>query len=439
MLAPDDWLVHDDGFVPKLRYLSREYAELEADRLWKRVWQIACRAEEIPEPGDWVEYAIADQSVLITRRADGTIGAFHNACLHRGRRLRHDAGHEEVVDGAACIQCPYHGWKYALDGSLVHVVDRDDFGAVSFDGQHLGSVRAECSGGFVFVNLDSNAAPLCEFLDPLPTLLGRYRLDEMRFRSYLTTVLPANWKVAVDAFNEAYHVQSTHPQLLEWTDDVSIAYEQLGDQGHAHYGRLPHARRTLAPSPRLGLAAGDYDEGTILAGLVEGLGGAFLGDERALVEEVRAEHPSNLLGAYQARRRELLSGRGLDVGAFGDDELTSADDVYWFPNVVGPIYPGSAILFRIRPNGLDPDSCIKDTWVLEWPDADRPPRALRKRFYEQWRDRDWGEVTTQDYENMEPVQQGMRSDGYTGLRLNPRQESNVLAMHRAIDRYLLAP
>src|SRR6185503_6929024 len=128
-----------------------------------------------------------------------------------------------------------------------------------------------------FVNLDLDAEPLLEFLDPLPALLAPYHFDELRFRSYQTTVLPANWKVVVDAFNEAYHVQGTHPQILPWTDDVSITYEQLGI--HSHYGRLPDARRELKPSPRLGLGPDDYDEGEILAGLVAGLGRLFLGEE----------------------------------------------------------------------------------------------------------------------------------------------------------------
>ena len=70
----------------------------------------------------------------------------------------------------------------------------------------------------------------------------------MRLRSVISTVLPANWKALVDAFNEAYHVQGTHPQLLPWTDDVSIAYEQLDI--HSHYGRLPEARRALRQAPR---------------------------------------------------------------------------------------------------------------------------------------------------------------------------------------------
>ena len=132
----------------------------------------------------------------------------------------------------------------------------------------------------------ASAPPLAEYLDPLTTLLAPYHLDRLRLRTYLSTVLPANWKVAVDAFNEGYHVQGTHPQLLPWTDDVSLEYEPLGL--HAHYGRLPNARRQLRPSPRLGLSEGEYDEGEILENFIRGLGGLFYRDERALVEEIRA-------------------------------------------------------------------------------------------------------------------------------------------------------
>jgi phenylpropionate dioxygenase-like ring-hydroxylating dioxygenase large terminal subunit len=232
--------VRDDGLVPKERYTSRAFLDLEMERLWGRVWQIACR-EELAAVGDFVEYAIGDQSILVVRAAPGEVAAFHNACLHRGTRLASGCGH---FDGER-IQCPYHAWRYALDGRLATVVDREDFAAMP-EGMRLGPVRAECWGGFVFVSLDPHAEPLLEFLDPLPALLAPYRLHEMRFRSYLSTVLAANWKTVVDAFNESYHVQGAHAQILPWTDDTSIAYEQF--RTHAHYGRLPTARRKLEPS-----------------------------------------------------------------------------------------------------------------------------------------------------------------------------------------------
>jgi phenylpropionate dioxygenase-like ring-hydroxylating dioxygenase large terminal subunit len=431
----DDALVHPDGFVPKARYTTRRFGDLELERLWPRVWQIACRAEQVAEPGMFAEYEIGDETVLVTRAADGALHAFYNACLHRGRRLADGCG--AFADGA--IRCAYHGWCYGLDGRVTDIPDREDFTDLPAD-LALRSVHADEWGGFVFVNFEDEPEPLADFLDPLPALLAPYHLDEMRLRASLTTIIDANWKAVVDAFNEGYHVQGLHPQILPWTDDTSIAYEQF--DRHAHYGRLPGARRTLAPSPRLGLAEGEYDEGEILAGLVAGLGGAFLGEERTAVDELRAKGPppgQTLLEAYQHRRRELLAARGFDVSGLATELMTSADDVYCFPNVVGPIYPGSAILFRVRPLGHDPNRSIKDTWVLEWrAPGDASERTVEPKFFEDWKSRNWGEITEQDYDNLANVQQGMRTSGWPGARLNPRQEGNILHMHRVIDRYLTA-
>jgi nitrite reductase/ring-hydroxylating ferredoxin subunit len=405
--------VRADGALPSARYTTVAFAELEFERLWSRVWQVACREEELAGPGAYVEYTIGDESVLIVRGDDLAIRAFHNTCRHRGTQLASGAG---ALDDA-CIRCPYHGWTYALDGRLVHVPDRADFTDLP-DDVTLGPVRAECFGGFVFVNLDAHAEPLMEFLEPLPTLLAPYRLECMRFRGYRTTIIDANWKAVVDAFIEGYHVQGLHPQILPWTDDVSIAYEQFGV--HARYGRLPGARRALRPSPRLGVQPHDVDEGEILAGLVAGLGGAFLADERAAVDELRTSGPpagQTLLEAYQERRMQLLAARGVDVS-------------------VGPVYPGSALLFRVRPLGRGPDRCVKDTWVLEWPPADGEWRMPTRHFHPDWTERDWGTITEQDYANLAVVQRGMKSSGSEFLWLNPRQEGNILQMHRVIDRYL---
>ena len=430
----DSFLIGGDEVIPRVRYTSPEFAALEFERLWARVWQVACREEEISDVGDFCEYLIGDQSVLVVRSDPETITAFHNTCLHRGTRLGEGAG--RFPEG--CIRCRYHAWRYDLDGKLVEVVDREEFDPIPSD-VGLCEVRVDRWGGFVWICLSPDAPPLKQYLDPLPTLLAPYHLDRLHLRTYLSTVLPANWKVAVDAFNEGYHVQGTHPQLLPWTDDVSLEYEQLGI--HSHYGRLPNARRQLRPSPRLGLSEGQYDEGEILERFIAGLGGLFYKDESALVAEIRASGAdgATMLRRYQEGRRALLSGRGVAIEGFADDQLTSADDVFFFPNMVGPIYPGIAIIFRVRPNGTDTDSCIKDTWFLHWPQDGEPPRRAERRFFPHWTERDWGEITNQDYANMEHVQIGMKSRGGPGIRLNRRQESNILHMHRVIDRYLTAP
>ena len=121
-----DLLVRADGLVPKDRYLSREFADLEMERLWGRVWQIACREEEIANTGDFVEYTIGDQTILVVRSEPDTISAYFNSCQHRGTRLASGAGTFSAADG---ITCRYHGWCYALDGCLRSAPDRDEFDA----------------------------------------------------------------------------------------------------------------------------------------------------------------------------------------------------------------------------------------------------------------------------------------------------------------------
>ncbi len=426
----EELLVGDDGLVSKERYVSREFADLEMERLWPRVWQVACREEEIAQVGDYVEYLIGDQSILVVRSDSDTVQAFYNTCLHRGTRLADGCGAFADCE----IRCRYHAWRYHLDGRLKEIVDEQEFDSVPTN-LRLREVRVESWGGFVFVNMDVDAPSLLDFLRPIPDWLGAYHLEDMRFYSHKTTILPANWKVVVDAFNEGYHVQGTHPQILAWTDDVNMVYEQFDT--HAHYGRLASARRQLRPSPRLGVADDEVDEWEILAALVGGLGGLFYRDERRIVDELK-DAPllpgTTLLEQYQVRRRDLLGARGLDVSHFTLDQMTSADDFYWFPNVVGPIYPGTAIMFRVRPNGIDPDSAIMDLWTLQWPgDGWRP---CEHKTYPDWTSKDWGLITNQDFANMAHIQQGMKSRACVDLRLNPRQESNILHMHRVIDRYL---
>jgi phenylpropionate dioxygenase-like ring-hydroxylating dioxygenase large terminal subunit len=115
-----------DDFVPKDAYLSREFLELEKERLWPKVWLMACRLEEIPNVGDYLVFDIADDSVVIVRSAADRIEAFHNVCPHRGRRLVNDTGR------IGQFVCRFHGWKFNLDGSNHEVIDRDDWkGALS--------------------------------------------------------------------------------------------------------------------------------------------------------------------------------------------------------------------------------------------------------------------------------------------------------------------
>src|ERR1700735_4150469 len=194
-------------------------------------------------------------------------------------------------------------------------------------------------------------------------------------------------------------------------------------------GGLGEVKREIRPSPRLGLQPGDYDERELLAVIVDELGGLFMKEERQQVEELKDKPlPEGMtaMDVYNDLRLKMLRRKGGDVDDLTDEQLLSSDDVHFFPNVVGPIYPGSTTLFRVRPNGLDPDSTIKDLWTLEWAPPDDQRQMCERKFYPDWTAKDWGLVTNQDYANMAHVQAGMKSRGCTGLRLNPRQEHNVI-------------
>jgi nitrite reductase/ring-hydroxylating ferredoxin subunit len=422
------------NIIPKERYVSQEFFDLEMERLWPRVWQMACREEEVRHVGDYLEYIIGDQSILITRSDPATIRAFYNTCPHKGTRLAAGVGNFATGE----IRCRFHAWRFELDGTNKGVVDRFDFPASMTDAEVcLNQIKVGRWGGFVFINMDPDSESLESFLGPLPALLAPYGFDKMRFRSYRSVIIPANWKSALDAFNEGYHVQGTHPQLLRWTDDTNLQYGPLGK--HNHMGAMGQVKHEIRPSPRLGLGPGDYDERELLAVMIDELGGLFLKEERQKVLDLKDKplpEGTTAMDAYNELRVAMLRSKGIDLGHLSDEQLLMTDDVHFFPNVVGPIYPGSTTLFRTRPNGLDPHSAIKDLWTLEWvpPDEDRP--MCERKFYPDWAAKDWGLVTNQDYANMAHVQAGMRSRGCTGLRLNPRQEHNVIHMHEVIDEYL---
>ncbi|HVH08109.1 MAG TPA: aromatic ring-hydroxylating dioxygenase subunit alpha, partial [Myxococcota bacterium] len=207
--------------IPKERYTSREFAAREWERMWTRVWLLAGRASDLPEPGDYLVYEIGGESILVVRQPDGAIAAFYNVCMHRGNRLRAPGrGH------AARFACSFHGWEYETTGALRCALDPQSFPqGVPAERFSLRPVRCETWAGFVFVNLDPAAAPLLDYLGVVPEHLAPYHFDEWAILHDVTLEVPCNWKTSVDAFNEAYHISATHPWTLEFSDDVNTAYD----------------------------------------------------------------------------------------------------------------------------------------------------------------------------------------------------------------------
>jgi phenylpropionate dioxygenase-like ring-hydroxylating dioxygenase large terminal subunit len=429
-------------FVPKDAYLSKEWLRAENERLWPKVWQIACRAEEVGRVGDYVTYNIADESIIVVRTAEERIQAFFNVCQHRGRRLTDGCGRANV------FRCPYHGWTWKIDGSLVRIQDPEDWEGcpdMSHEALRLGSVKVGVWAGFVFINMDPDCEPLEQFLHPLPDYLNGFEFEKWRYRWYKTTVLPCNWKTALEGFNEAYHVASTHPQLLDHMGDDTTRSVTMGRHGMYYY---PPERRPLgAPSFRTNkpipqdLRSGvvrHYDEmNTTLKAMYSPR--AVEATHRLLSE---SEPTNDAMQVYMKmaqfhREAGIASGAGWPTMT-PEQQFKAGTEWHLFPNHVFLPLADASIAYRARPNGDDPDSCLFDIWSLvRYAPGAEPP--LVREFIADWRANtvaDFGLVLSQDFQNFEKVQLGMKSRGFAGARTNPLQESEIPNMHRALREFL---
>ncbi len=207
---PVPWAVQAVDRIPKQRYYDPEFYALETEMLWPRVWQMACRLEEIPRPGDYVEYEILDESVIVVRLDAENVRAYHNACRHRGVKLVEGNGNRRT------FVCPFHGWCWGIDGRNTFVLRPEEFDDHNLDPEDLRlvSVRCEVWGGCAWINLDDDAPPFRDCLEPFASIYDAWKVESLRVEWWQSCRLPVNWKLATAAFMEGYHVPQTHPQLL---------------------------------------------------------------------------------------------------------------------------------------------------------------------------------------------------------------------------------
>jgi phenylpropionate dioxygenase-like ring-hydroxylating dioxygenase large terminal subunit len=398
--------------VPKERYTSAEFMRLEAERLWPRVWLLAGPETDAKEPGDWFTFEVGPESIIVARARDGRLHAHHNVCLHRGNRLC-----EPGRGRSATFSCRYHAWEWNLDGTLRCATDADTFPQGVPPDLRLGPVRCETWGGFVWVTMDSAAESLAEYLGVVPEHLAPYHFEEHVLVDDVTLEIDCNWKTCVDAFNEAYHVQGTHPELLEWTDDVNVQIDLYGR--HSRF-IFPVGR----PSPRLGrlgrvpapmrdiLLAGAGIDGETFAGTVDDVRPAVL--------------------AAMRKQGEAL---GMDLSALRDAQMV--DDYHYtiFPNVTLNVHGRGFWLFRHRPHPTDPNRMYFDFQdYLRWP-ASLGPRTRPAHRTDVEGGTSLGIVLDQDLYNLPRVQAGMQSRAFEGLVLNS-QERRIRHFHRTLESYL---
>lgn len=425
-----------DDYVPAADYISRGFLEQEKTALWPRVWQMACREEEIPKVGDFYTYDILDESIIVARTAPDEIRAYYNVCPHRGRRLTAGCGH------TGKFHCRFHGWQWDLAGRSTLVVDREDWdGVLSDEDVALRSVRVETWGGWVYVNMDPQAAPLAEFLAPAKAMLDPFDLQGLRYQWRKSTILPCNWKVALEAFNEGYHVQTTHRQMLEYMDDVTVSHAHGRHAMFAYWNALPMGSR----SRRLGGPLGDDIRPGILAYMEDMAATLNAGSSvravhaaRRLMQEVPpGSTPVEVLTAFATFIREDAVNSGAGYPPITPQQIYAAGiDWHLFPNQIMLQSPTGLLGYRARPNGDDPDSCIWNVYSLQRYPPGQEPKVVEEWSHDLADESFWGRILCQDYENMADIQRGMKSRGFAGSRTNPVQERAVSNFHRALHDFL---
>jgi epoxide hydrolase-like predicted phosphatase len=404
--------------IPVDRYISREWHELEVERVWSRVWQFACREEHLPDPGDHVVYEIARQSYLLVRQDDGSIRGYVNACLHRGRRLKDYDGH------CSEIRCPFHGFAWTLDGSLADVPGRWDMPHVADEDFHLPEVQVGTWAGFVFINPDPAAGPLEEFLGSIVEHFQSWDLGATYVEAHVAKVIHANWKVTQEAFCEAYHVAGTHPQVLPWLGD-QITQVDVWDN---------FARAITPggiPSPTIGYVPSEEEMLRSMLDVREG---------EALPVELHDGQTMRAVAADMARNRwRPMAGDRVDK--MSDAEMMDSLDYTVFPN----FHPWGAfnrLVYRFRPNGDDHRSSIMEVIYLAPFAGERPKPAPVHWLGE---DDPWtaapelsmlGKVFDQDTFNMANVQRGLEATRKRGATLSLYQESKVRWLHQKLSEWV---
>ena len=445
---PPSWNVDPHG-ISVGRYIDPAFMRLEYERLWSRVWQAAARLDEIPETGDYTTYEIGDQSVVVVRVDQATIKAYHNVCPHRGTALAQGSGRF----GNCRIVCPFHGWRWDLAGNNQFILERQEFrgGQLRDSDVALRTLQVALFAGFVFVNFDPNPQPFDEFIAPVREVIEGLAIGDMHHYWWKSIPVPANWKVAQEAFFEAFHVPATHPQLEKTGAEVIVGKRDDAEFTHRYvnYEVFPHGHGRFFGGKKTPMAGhindrkGDPLEemAARLMLLVDGMDAMVLKEDVDILRSLRGKpipEGSSLGGEYMkalyataaAQQRPMPKMTPEILGMWGGE-------VFVFPNLMILPQAGNAMIYRVRPNRFDPDSCtfeILSTRTL--PAEVKPPRVRVQHVTDINDPEQVLLIPRQDLGNIPRIQKGLHSHGIQHTWLASNQEKIIVNMHQELDRYL---
>ena len=423
-------------------YTSAEYARAERDKLWRRVWLQAGRIEDLPDIGSYITFNVIDDSVLIVRTGENTLKAYHNVCPHRGRRL------VDIPEGARNASgklgrfvCGFHGWSFDLDGNNIGIPLKEHWeGALTDQCSRLSEVQVDTWGGWVWINLNPDCESLRDYLEPAASMLDPFQLQNMRCRWRKWGIFNCNWKVALEAFNETYHVPTTHPEFNKygafegWARPQglhsNIGYDAPKDMDPNQSGKL---RLGTFADPRI--ATAEMQEYTWEKANTNTTLTLVNAAKRLADELPEGTPPGEVLQHWLKSARRDDEARGVIWPDVDPEHVGKAGNAWQiFPNFQIGHAVNNMLCYSARPYGDDPDKCVFEGAVYELYPAGEEPETRWE--YCEATEEAWCFVLSQDFTNMAAVQQGMKSLGFSGPKPNPKMEGAIAHLHRNLARYM---
>ncbi|MDD9922349.1 MAG: aromatic ring-hydroxylating dioxygenase subunit alpha [Boseongicola sp.] len=207
---------HPAHGLPPAAYLSKVFWKKECKTVLADNWVCVGAAHELTAPGDVVPVTVAEQPLVLVRKQDGEIAAFHNVCSHRCMTLV-----EEPKNVGKLIRCPYHAWSYDLDGNLKaspHFGGTDTHEMDGFDKTKNGLVpaRSHVWQDWIFLNINGNAIAFEDYAGALISRLDGIDFSKLTHIGTLDFgVVETNWKLIMENFIEPYHVQFVHASTTD--------------------------------------------------------------------------------------------------------------------------------------------------------------------------------------------------------------------------------
>ncbi len=221
--------------LPPELYTSPEVYAFEREAIYATQWLCVGRADEIPAPGDWFTVTLAEEPVIVVRGKEGDIHAMSAVCQHRAMQICDGAGNSTT------FKCPYHHWIYGLDGRLLGAPAMERTEGFEKSEWGLPRLAVELWQGFVFVNFDTEAAPLGPSLERYTPFLDNYHVEETVCPGTFTLEgMPWNWKVMFENFNDGYHANRLHQFVqdfcpssmsgfpIPWDDESNVVFRTAG-------------------------------------------------------------------------------------------------------------------------------------------------------------------------------------------------------------------